>query len=219
MKHGIAPANRPVLGASALVAWTFAIAGMGLATQTAHAQEAKQVWEEYGKRVEASGKVNALGPDLFGDQVSLSNGALSFSVTDVAVPGNNALPVAFTRTFSVRGREGSHLYNDFPLADWEIDLPNISGVFAPDWISGAVATPYKRCSVTTVGAARPPAVWVGTNNRFEPFEFWQGHQMSLPTGGGEMMLLAAGAPKPTTGGPYYWVTADQTRVSCLSAIP
>ena len=217
MKHGIAPADRPFLGASALVAWTFAI-GMGLATQTAHAQEAKQVWEEYGKRVEASGKVNALGTDLFGDQVSLSNGALSFSVTDVAVPGNNALPVAFTRTFSVRGREGSHLYNDFPLADWEIDLPNISGVFAPDWISGAVATPYKRCSVTTVGAARPPAVWVGTNNRFEPFEFWQGHQLSLPTGGGEMMLLDAGDPKPSTGGPYYWVTADQTRVSCLSAI-
>lgn len=38
--------------------------------------EGKYVWEEFGDRVTASAKVNALGPDLFGDQVSLSNGAL-----------------------------------------------------------------------------------------------------------------------------------------------
>jgi YD repeat-containing protein len=191
--------------------WVFA------AGQHLHAQETRQVWEEFGSRVKASGKVAPLGPTLFGDQVSLSNGALSFSVTDVSVPGNNALPVAFTRSFTVRSREGSRFYNDFPLADWEIDLPNISGVFAPDWVSGAAATPYQRCSVTTAGAARPPAVWVGSDV-FQPKDYWQGHMMRLPTGGGEMLLLDPGHPRPSTGGPYYWVTADQTRVSCLDAI-
>src|SRR5690606_29466668 len=143
------------------------------------AQEANQAWEEYGKRVTASTKVSALGPDLFGDQVSLSNGALSFSVTDVSVPGNNSLPVEFKRTFSVRGRKGSYVYADFPLADWEIDLPSISGVFAPDWISGASGTPGKRCSVTTIAAARPPRVIVG-NEVFESKDYWQGHNLSLP---------------------------------------
>lgn len=188
-----------------------------LASGVASAQEANEAWEEYGKRVAASTQVNALGPDLFGDQVSLSNGALSFSVTDVSLPGNNGLPVEFTRTFSVEGRKGSYVNAEFPLADWEIDLPNISGVFAPDWVSAIAASPGKRCSVTTVTAARPPVVVVA-DTYFQPKDYWQGHNLSLPSGGGEMLLLDPSRPKPTAGGPYYWITADQTRVACLPAI-
>ena len=217
MKHGTASAGRPIAGASAVGAWTLLVAGM-LVPGGAPAQEAKQIWEEYGKRVEASGKVAPLGPDLFGDQVSLSNGALSFSVTDVSIPGSNSLPVTFTRTFTVRGRKGYYLNNDFPLADWEIDLPTISGVFAPDWVSAVPSTPNQRCSVTTVGAARPPAVVFGDSLRFEANDYWQGHNLSLPTGGGEMLLLDPSDPRPPTGGPYYWITGDQTRVACLPAI-
>ncbi|MGY0799868.1 hypothetical protein ACW7G0_12545 [Lysobacter sp. A286] len=56
------------------------------------------------------------------------------------------------------------------------------------------------------------------NEVFESKDYWQGHNLSLPTGGGEMLLLDPGHPRPSTGGPYYWVTGDQTRVACLSAI-
>ncbi|MGH8084027.1 MAG: hypothetical protein ACREPV_01950 [Lysobacter sp.] len=182
-----------------------------------HAQEVNQIWEEYGKRIGSSSEVAPLGSNLFGDQVSLSNGALSFSVTDVSIPGNNSLPVAFTRTFTVRGRKGSHLNNDFPLADWEIDLPTISGVFAPDWVSGLLDAPGQRCSVTTPMAGRPPALWVD-DHRFASKDYWQGHQLSLPSGGGELLLLDANRPRPSTGGPYFWITADQTRLACLPSI-
>ncbi|MDQ3276061.1 MAG: RHS repeat protein, partial [Actinomycetota bacterium] len=184
---------------------------------SAAAQDGKQIWEEHGKRVASSASVSAIGPDLFGDRVSMSNGALSFSVTDVSLAGNSALPVAFTRTFTVRNDAGPTLHNDFPLEDWEIDLPNISGTFASEWISGASATPYQRCSVTDTGAARPPQIWFD-NKVFEPKDYWQGHTLSLPTGGGELLLLPAGQPRPSTGGPYYWITADQTRLSCLPGI-
>ncbi|MDH5832405.1 RHS repeat protein [Luteimonas sp. M1R5S59] len=186
------------------------------ASASAHAN---QVWEEYGKRINDSSTAAALRDDVFGDRTNPANGELMFAVTDISIPGNSGLPVEFRRSFSVRSRNAHYIYNDFPLADWEIDLPNISGVFAPDWISGAAATPYKRCSVTTVGAARPPAVWVGANNKFEPYEFWSGHQLSLPGGGGgELLLLPAGAPRPGAGGPFYWTAPDQTRISCLSSI-
>lgn len=74
----------------------------GLCSAQVQAQGSKTPWEELGNRLKASQEVSALGPNLFGDQVSLSNGALSFSVTDVSLPGNSALPVAFSRSYRVR---------------------------------------------------------------------------------------------------------------------
>ena len=61
-------------------------------------------WEKYGDRIKASQEVSPLGSDAFGDQVSLSNGALSFEATDVAITGNNALAVAVERQYSVFDR-------------------------------------------------------------------------------------------------------------------
>ncbi|MDQ3511511.1 MAG: hypothetical protein M3414_07490, partial [Pseudomonadota bacterium] len=213
--HAGVPGKELMMGKT--IRWGLACA-LAVCCNCAAAQEGKNVWEEYGKRVERSASVSALGSDLFGDQVSMSDGSLSFSVTDVSLSGNNALPVAFTRTFRVRDSNETRTYNDFPMEDWEIDLPNISGVFAPEWIVAGSDTPNKRCSVAPGGAGRPPAVWVG-EILFESKDFWQGHIMSLPGGGGgELLLLPAGRPRPTTGGPYHWVTNDQTRVACLPRI-
>src|SRR5262245_13403472 len=58
----------------------------------------KQPWEEYDKQIQASGAVGALGANLLGDQVNFYNNTLSFSATDVSVPGNNGLAVAITRS-------------------------------------------------------------------------------------------------------------------------
>ena len=73
-----------------------------LAMPAALAQTGKAPWEEYGKRLKASEEVSPLGPNLFGDNVSLSNGALSFSVTDVSLPGNSGLAVSLSRTYRVQ---------------------------------------------------------------------------------------------------------------------
>ncbi len=94
-----------------------------------------------------------LGSDLFGDQVNLVNGGLSFSITDISVPGNSSLPVALTRTFAVTDRT-KYLTNDEPLADWDLDLPRLSGVFAPNW-------PDARCTV----AQAPPAAGMYSCNQ------------------------------------------------------
>lgn len=92
-------------------------------------ENGRYVWEEYGKRLSSGQTISPTGTDLFGDQVSLYDGGLSFKVTDVSLAGNSALPVEFTRTFTVRDRGDTYarIYNDFPLEDWESPCPTSPG--------------------------------------------------------------------------------------------
>jgi hypothetical protein len=175
----------------------------------------KAIWEEYDKLIQSKGAVGAMGANLFGDQVSYYTGALSFSATDVTVPGNNSLPVAIGRSLTVGNRKG-YPTNDLPFADWDMDLPNISGVFASGgWQSGTYDQPNNRCSA----GPSPPAVKSGTN-WFYPKEYWQGHQLSLPGRGKEELIVRDGTAgaTPAMGGPYPWVTASWTYLSCLPSI-
>lgn len=174
-----------------------------------HAQEPdeKYPWQEYDKIIKAKGAVTAHGPTVFGDEVSLYNGGLSFSAVDVSIPGNGGLPVALGRKHSVRSRKT--VVHDHSFGDWDMDTPHISGVFAPNW-------PEKRCSASSVSEARPPVVFAG-EVMFSPEEYWQGHQASMP-GGGELLLSDQGTPRPGSGGPYYWLTSGFTYFSCLPTI-
>lgn len=176
----------------------------------AFSQESRQPWDEYEKRIKAAEEVAAMGDDLFGDAVNLQNGALSFSQTDVSIPGNSALPVAFRRVLSIQNRKG-YQYNDAPLGDWDLDIPRISGVFKYGG-TGFGST----CTATTATAGRPPAVTV-SGGVFASQEYWSGNTADMP-GGGELLLVGAGSPKPSTGGPYYWMTSGFTYFSCLSSI-
>jgi hypothetical protein len=174
---------------------------------SANAQEdAKAPWEEYDKLIKNGEAVSTLGGDLFGDQVNLINGGLSFSSTDATVPGNSQLPVQLTRVFNVTARS-DYPAHDFPMADWDLDLPRISGTYAPNW-------PDARCAVSSPDAAAPPTVKVGENYFYGP-DYWQGLQASM-SGGGEMLVLQGSSQRPTNGGPYYWMTANRTYFACLS---
>ena len=91
--------------------------------------------------------VAALGLDLFGDQVNLANGALSFSATEGQVPGNSKLQVGIGRTYVAGNRKGVAVLStggtmDLPFGDWDLVVPRLSGVFAPNW-------PNARCSAIT----------------------------------------------------------------------
>jgi len=180
----------------------------------AQAQTAKEPWEELDKRVNASENIAPAGNDLLGDKIGLEYGDLSFSNTDVSLPGNNALPVAITRTLSVGNRRGYH--NDSMAADWEIDLPSISGVYGPNWIARLGST--NRCSVSTPDQVYPFTSISGVAD-FDPYKFWHGLTLNIPSGGGELLLKNSASPVPTTPGvTYYWVTNGLTAVSCLPSI-
>ncbi len=161
-------------------------------------------YDEYHKLVQASTTVAAHGPDLFGDQVNAYNNTLSFVATDISLPGNSSLPLALKRTYSAVAHSGDEAF-DNPLADWELDVPRISGVFAPTWSN-------QRCTST----AAPSTVFAGST-AYNGFEYWQGNRADMP-GGGELLVADQTTPKPTSGGPYVWVTSGLTYFSCLPAI-
>jgi hypothetical protein len=54
-------------------------------------------YEEQRKSILAPRAISAIGTDLFGDNVNLYNGSLTFTQTDVSLPGNNALAVMVGR--------------------------------------------------------------------------------------------------------------------------
>src|SRR5690554_1473391 len=91
--------------------------------------EANLPWQEYDQLVQTRMTPAAAGAGLFGEQISLYNTALSFSATDISLSGNHDLPVALTRTFSVKSRKPD-APRDLPFGTWDLDVPRIEGVFA-----------------------------------------------------------------------------------------
>lgn len=191
------------------------------------AHASKEHWEEYEKIVGSAKEISPHGNSLLGDQISLQNGALSFSVSDVSLRGNNALRVDFTRTFATKTRSGASRGSqgsgpnilDAPMGDWEIDLPNIGGVFAlsTGWISSAFGQAAMRCSVTNPVHARSPNVAVG-QQIFSGSEIWQGTRINLPGRGNSAMLVRTQTLPQPSGANAYWITSDWTSVSCLPNI-
>ena len=181
----------------------------------ATAQDAYQ-WESHDKRVSSAQTITALGNDLFGDSVSLQTGALSFTVTDVDLPGNSRLPVRFTRSFTVTNSRGEP--TNRMLADWMVQLPRLTARFAAttsgttEWRSGGNS--LNRCSNQT--APDVPASLIGI---YSQSSFWQGIQLDIPgVASGEMLVSAAGIAQPTDGQTYRWTTDGQLQLRCITSI-
>lgn len=203
-------------------------ARMPVRTKSTSGTQAKPFWEEYEKSIQNSQSIGTLGPDLFGDRVDLDSGGLSFSVNDVSLKGNNALPVAFTRIHSSENRKGYFAFES-PLGDWDLDIPNISGVYSEGlWRD-------KRCSydptstITALNDVVPPSIWGSTtysgdflqgltSYTFTPAgQYWHGLHASMP-GGGELLFTNSSITKPVQGGPYAWTTNGNTHLSCLTSV-
>jgi hypothetical protein len=137
---------------------------------------------------------------------------LSFRHADISLLGNSALPVALVRSLGVAHKDLP--VRDQAFADWELDIPRLSGVFSTDW-------PELRCSQQS----RPPAKTVYTSDSqgsthpidFAPSDYWHGNHAHMP-GGGEMLLAGESTPRPSSGGPYRWVTSSLVGFSCLPSI-
>ncbi|SDZ19813.1 YD repeat-containing protein [Lysobacter sp. yr284] len=200
--------NYPQRGVgSASPRWLHCAICVALWPTLAWGQGNKAPWEEYDKLIQGRGKVVALTADLFGDSVDLASGALSFSATDASVPGNqDGLSVAVSRSFSVGNRKG-YGPNELAFADWDIELPRLTGVFATGTGWGSPCTHQ--------GNGQPPLIQQPAY--FYPHEYWQGNRMILPGRGSQDMMVANGTvpATPSTGGPYPWLTADLTFFSCL----
>lgn len=166
---------------------------------------AVEVYQEYRKRIESAQNLTALKNDLFGDSVSLFNGKTDFSVIDIDLPGNSALPVRLQRKFSVELHlaGGANFNSSLEGAGgWDVDVPHISGIFAPvdGWASD-------RCSGSMV-----PFV----NSSFNLTEIWQGNTIHIPEEGDRVMLgKREDTPAPSDGAPRKWTTSQRDAIDCI----
>ncbi len=170
---------------------------------------AVEPYQEYRKRIEAAQNMTALTNGLFGESVSLYNGKTDFQVTDVDLPGNNALPVRLHRRFSVElhlSGGSSFNANLEGAGGWEVDVPHISGTFSGSGSSWAST----RCTGSMV-----PTVPSG----FAVTDIWQGNTIHIPGDGDRTMLgLESTTPRPSDGITRKWTTAQRDAIDCIPMV-
>jgi hypothetical protein len=193
------------------------------------AQADRRIADEYEKSIKSAEVVGTLGNDMFGDQVNLYTGALTFTATDISLPGNSSLPVALSRKFVVESRGEADRINlserQGGFWDWDLDIPHLQGTFGHGygWQVDGTTEAYRNARCT--GAIEPPTVegtvtTSGGTSIWGPSQYWHGNSLSLPGGGSHQLLGAIStntAYRPSTGGPYPWVTSNMWVFSCLTS--
>ena len=158
------------------------------------AQTTTTTQNESHKLIRAYDTVGSLGVDLFGDEVNLYSGALSFAAVDVDLPGNDDLPMRIARKFSVEsfgGARSSALYLAGAFGDWELDLPMIHGTFSE--LDGF------------------------PDGFFSSHEFWHGTSLYVPGIGDQEILHRSSVNMLAPGGDvaaYPLVTRDHWQIAC-----
>ncbi|HEY5970805.1 MAG TPA: hypothetical protein VIT22_02340, partial [Pseudoxanthomonas sp.] len=185
----------------------------------------------YGERVlgpqKHAGTVEALGPDMFGEEINTYTGGISFSQTDLSLPGNDKLPVTVTRRLVVDGNKSpanpvdDNLWRGYNFGEWELDLPYLSGTYseAQGWVV-STATPNARCSSPTTRAQfEPRNVNVGNVN-FYNFSFWSGINLNVPGQREQKLLIRpVGGPVPVPAGSWTALTTKSNwHFSCLPTL-
>ena len=192
-------------GVNRIIVWRGRAAAALLLCAAAGNVSAVEPYQEYRKLIESAQNLTALKDDLFGDSVSLYNGKTEFAVTDVSLPGNNALPVQMRRRFSVEmDLVGTGSYNASldGVGGWEVDTPYITGMFP-----GASAWSNNRCTAEMVPK------WPVS---FRLNEVWQGNVIHVPGGGDRTMLGAwSNTPMPTDGVARKWSTSQRDAIDCI----
>lgn len=181
----------------------------GFAVVTAHAQEIN-AFRHQVDLIKAPEANLRLGNNLFGDQINLYTGSVSFKHTDVSLRGNDALDMSIGRRLTVGAR-----VNGRQFGNWTLDIPHIRGTYSETngWINFSGNT--QRCS----NFSSPPAA-LGGGVYWGPSDYWSGVSLSLPSGEDKRLLRRASNFTHAPGAPssYPVVTNDHWTFECLPTL-
>lgn len=177
---------------------------------TASAQP-MQPYQEYDKRLRTAEQVGALTSDLFGDAVNVYDQSTTFNQTDIDLPGTNALPVRLSRSLNIRPIPAVGLAPKTyaGAADWNIDVPYISGVFdsAFRW-NVTVTGDTPRCSTNFYPRTDVP-------NKLE--DVWSGYNVNLPgQGARSLVAMPPDEFKRPDGQAHAWTTTSLDSITCTA---
>ena len=177
---------------------------------------------EQGILVRSGELIEPLGPDLMGDAINEFVGGVVFTHTDVALPGNNALPVAVgrRRAFGSPQTNGGGLFGD-----WDLEIPRLHTLATqgePNWYGGGSKTNFNRCSQANYPPLTSISVGNGQTMTYSYPSYWDGYQLYVPGSGDQMMLVRnpAYTSHPSDGTPstYPIVTKNNWQFSCLPSL-
>ena len=149
--------------------------------------------------------LDVLGDGLVGDHADLDTGALSITHTDVSIPGNFDLPVAFGRTLS-RSFIGAEW-----IGNWQANVPYIARNYLEEAPPG-----NDRCT----GQLYPSPIDYNNTFILAP-SYFDGFTLSIPgrnIGKLAQELNGGGSPE-FSGTSARMVTKNNWLVECISSIP
>jgi len=180
--------------------------------------------DEYKKLIRVSQDIQPLGDTPFGEHISLYNGSLGFSETDVSVPGTGPT-IVVARSYEADGDLPFPQPGYKSFADWELDIPRVTTITtaAQGWAVGGTGN-FNRCSQFQ---APPELITTNqgiTTNHF-PSTWWNGVHLMLPGNGSQDILPRASVnsrvPQMTgsDGNPinFSLVAKDDWAISCLAS--
>lgn len=184
----------------------------------------QSVIDQYNRSLRPVADIQPLTNDLFGDHVSLLDGALSFQQTDISLAANHRLPIRLGRMLSIQdqaadqqGRSTATGADSAPFGMmWDIDVPYLKMV--GDARDGWVANDRSnlRCSR---GSRLPYVTGLASFSRiiYENWDYHDGITANIPGYGTEALVNPpTGAKMPADGNTYYKVTRSNWRARCAS---
>jgi hypothetical protein len=183
----------------------------------------------YDEEIKKSRNMTPLTDSLFGENINLQDGTVSFRQTDVAVPIKNGGKIEFGRI-----SESRTTLNGFAHG-WGMDVPYMVGTY--DTRSGwnTAGAGNKRCSTGKFAPSQQNLLYykdsysittgaltetiTNTNIASPAHVFWHGIEINIPSVGNEQLLEANSSQTlPTDGSAYYGTTKAGWRISCTPNI-
>ncbi|SHM50719.1 YD repeat-containing protein, partial [Rhodanobacter sp. OK091] len=205
-----------------------------------HAQSMPE--QAYKQLIRVNEDIQPLGEHPFGENISLYDGSLSFTQTDISLAGTGPL-LQLVRQFDAEGDRPSASDVDTVFGDWKLILPHLETLTAgvppspsnPTGLPMANYNPYTNLPQKIYGwevdnfvapgidlNARcthfgvPPTVFRHLGDpglqEWDPEEWWRGYHLVLPGESSQDMLSNVDA---ATKGTYPAVTKSHWRFSCL----
>jgi RHS repeat-associated protein len=192
---------------------------------------------EYIERQNVEERLSMYGDNILGDQIDLNTGSLQFSQTDLSLPGNFSLQVAFTRTRSTSYNFGQHdsvissvlSKANGPtgpsnyLGDWQIDVPKIEWIYPVPLTSTQNTTAPAAASKNFCGSSNTPSIFpynyndpqAVTEDALHHYQLSSGMKLHVPGNGVQTLLNTPKGVNWPTG--TVKVTTQHWKGSCISA--
>lgn len=198
---------------------SFILGGMFLLAPLIGRAEMVSTDRIYDERLRGSRNYSTLDESVFGDQINLQDGSVTFTQDDVLVDTNGALKLRIGRKSPnmVQGSDDS--YSVFGR-DWDLNVPYMTGRYdARDgWNAGNQNG--QRCSAGRLAPSERNGPWPYYHQQVVYASmYWQGININIPGSGEEKLLQnSANQINPTDGKFYPGTTKSLWKIACLGAI-